>query len=281
LKILAVYNRKAGGGYTDSVGRKIEKSLCSLGSCVLLSLHEFLKQSRIDVDVVVAVGGDGTVNAVGEKLMGSDVSLVILSFGSGNGLARYLGFTNSISHLKNIIKNNNAKWMDTGEVNGYFFLNVAGVGFEGEIAHHFSVMTKRGFLGYAKQVIKNFKSAKNMSFVIETENVKIELQGLSLSIANGNQWGNDFFIASDANIFDGKFQAVTMTKPKWYQLVSFYRKLKLKKSAVSSKFFKTISSAVFTVKCDSNTWHLDGEPIILKSPVNITVKPKSLKILIP
>ena len=279
MKVLAVYNKAAGGGYDDSVGKRLVKKLKPECACFLLTLQEFLSLSIIDAQVVIAIGGDGTVNAVAKKINYTDIALAILPFGSGDGLARCLGFKKNIPKLVKAIKRNETIHMDTAFANEHFFINIAGMGFEALIAHEFANAQKRGFWGYAKKVIHSFKNAAILKVQIEDNGITVSKDIFSLSIANGTQWGNDFYIAPSSKVNDGLLERILMQKPKWYQLTRFIYILKNRKVSELNKFFDVQSSGEFTIHSESDQWHLDGEAYHIASPVKIKIANGSLKIL--
>lgn len=281
MKVFAVYNKSAGGGYKDRVGKKLVKKLKPECACYLLTLKEFLSLSIIDAQMVIAIGGDGTVNAVAQKINHSNVALGILPFGSGDGLARHLGFKKNISKLVKAIKRNETLQMDTALANGHFFINIAGIGFEALIAHEFANTSKRGFWGYAKKVIQSFRNATIQKVNIEEKGLTISKDIFSMSIANGSQWGNNFYIAPTSNVYDGLLECVFMQKPKWYQLVRFIYILKNQKVSKPNPFFNVISASEWIIHTESEKWHLDGEAYHIASPVTIKMVKGSLKILTP
>ena len=98
--------------------------------------------------IIVAVGGDGTVNEVGAAAAELDIIMGILPAGSGNGLARHLGISTSLVKAVETLNNGNVVTIDAGKINGTWFFCTCGVGFDARIGHKFSKLHKRGFLSY-------------------------------------------------------------------------------------------------------------------------------------
>ncbi len=161
---LFIINKYSGGGYRPEVeGRIIEQ-------CEKLNIEstiEFtqsrghateLAKSAVDqkLDYVFAVGGDGTVNEVARGLLGSRVAMGILPKGSGNGLARHLTIPMSFRKSLEILSFHREQMIDTLSVNGKLSVNVSGIGFDGHVAGLFANKAKRGLVGYAKLVLKEF-----------------------------------------------------------------------------------------------------------------------------
>ena len=114
---------------------------------------ELSKKASATFDIVVAVGGDGSVNEVSKGLLHSKATLAILPCGSGNGLARHLGIPVDLKKAIQLLAKGKSIKIDTALINGLHFANVAGVGFDAHIAHRFAAYGKRGFLSYIKIVI--------------------------------------------------------------------------------------------------------------------------------
>jgi diacylglycerol kinase (ATP) len=97
-------------------------------------------------DIVVAVGGDGSVNEVSKGLLHSTTKLGILPCGSGNGFARHLLLPMDLKAALEVILLGKSQQVDTGEINGHHFINIAGIGFDAHIAHLFRVTEREVFL---------------------------------------------------------------------------------------------------------------------------------------
>jgi YegS/Rv2252/BmrU family lipid kinase len=231
-----------------------------------------------NVDVVCAVGGDGSVNEVGSVLANRNTVLAILPTGSGNGLARHLGLP---LKLKKAIKNINKfeyKLIDTVSINDMTFLSVAGFGFDALVANKFDQYHSRGFLSYAKLVMKEFRNYKGISITINKSEKFDSL--LFCSFANASQFGNGFTISPNSNTTDGQFEIVCIELPRLFGFIVL----------LTRSFFGTIHKSskyhVFKVKhasiSASNTMaHIDGEPLNIDSAqVDLTCNPAQLKIII-
>ena len=204
---------------------------------------ELAKQAVNDgVEIVVAVGGDGTVNEIASALVGTETALIIVGTGSGNGLARDLGmFGLSTKKIIERIKENKSYRIDCGEVLGRKFFCTCGSGFDALIGHLFAQTKVRGFLTYVKLSLKAYKdytplsyrlsfgdnsscgsdSCKDDSCTGEVAYPRLESkngEAFVVNIANNKQFGNNAYIAPHANLMDGLF-TVTIIKPfKWYNI---------------------------------------------------------------
>src|SRR5690606_300534 len=180
---------------------------------------------REGFDVVVAVGGDGTLNQVANGLKHSQTAMGIIPMGSGNGLARHLGIPlrtpQAIHHLNRMP----ARKMDTLLMNGKTFVNMAGTGFDAHIGHLFATAGSRGFRTYAQITIKELLNYKPQGYEIELDGKKLTEEAFLISFANGSQWGNNAIIAPHASVSDGLIDLSLMRPFKWHQVPSLALKM--------------------------------------------------------
>jgi YegS/Rv2252/BmrU family lipid kinase len=162
-------------------------------------------------DVVIA-GGDGTVNQVISSLRSQDVQFGIIPCGSGNGLALSAGIPTSLTKALKVIFEGKSEPTDAFMVNQSFACMLCGVGFDAQVAYDFANDPKRGLATYIKQTIKNFFTAKAYIFKVSANKRRFETEAFFISIANSNQFGNNFKIAPQASLTDGMLDIVIMTK---------------------------------------------------------------------
>ena len=131
-----------------------------------------LTKAAVDrgIDVVVAVGGDGTVNEVGRALVHTDTALAIIPCGSGNGLARHLRIPLSPRKAIDIINQGFVQALDYGTINDCPFFCTCGVGFDAFISQKFASAGKRGLLTYVENTLKSGLQYKPQTYIIEDEN---------------------------------------------------------------------------------------------------------------
>lgn len=231
-------------------------------------------------DIVVAVGGDGTINEVASALESSGKIMGIIPCGSGNGLARTLKIP-----LKNILavkRLNNLKTtkIDVGVVNNRKFFNMAGMGFDAHISALFANSQKRGFSGYFKSTIKEIKSYKPQEYVIEIDGKPRKEKAFMVSIANSSQYGNNAHVSPFATINDGKLD-LCIIKP--FPIYSFPKLVYRMFSRTSnlSRFVEIIQGNHFQIKrVKSGPVHLDGEPTYMGEDLSVTIKHLALELVI-
>lgn len=232
-------------------------------------------------DVIVAVGGDGTVNEIAQGLVNTNAALGIIPCGSGNGLARHLGYPmNKKKALEKLLQSQIVE-IDSIDINNYKSFNVAGIGFDAHIAETFANFGKRGLTSYIKIIFKEFFTYKNKNYKITIDNQQISTQAFMICICNSTQYGNNAYIAPHASINDG-YVDICIVKRMPLTLVFYYGFLmmtkKLKNNSNAHQFYKVKSLKVET--SEQLSLHVDGDIAITQSPLEIKVLPKSLKAIV-
>ncbi len=230
---------------------------------------------------VIAVGGDGTINEVSSALIGTNKIFGIIPRGSGNGFAREIGA--SLDAKKAILQLKTAKEVlcDTGQINGDYFINLAGVGIEAEIAHAFAVHGKRGMWPYFKIGAKKVFTYKPKNLRVTFDGQTKEISPLTLVFANGRQYGSNFLIAPEASLTDNMLDMIEMPNKNFFSLLlglpSFF-------SLSIRPFNPCITTKIKEARVESNgplVYHIDGEPKVSEGPLEIKIIPNALKVLMP
>ncbi len=155
-------------------------------------------------DVVVAVGGDGTINEVAQALIKTKTALAIIPQGSGNGLARHLGIPLDTKEAIKRLLEPTKMLIDAATANGNHFFCTSGIGFDAHVSASFAARTFRGLGGYAYFTIKELFSYKPLTYTLEFDGQIIEREAFLIAFANATQYGNNAYIAPQADIQDGK-----------------------------------------------------------------------------
>ncbi len=234
---------------------------------------------RLGFNTLVAVGGDGTINQVAKEIVNTDLILGIIPFGSGNGFARHLGIKGHIEDHLQILLEGHIKTIDTGSCNGNFFINVAGIGFDAHVSHKFAQEQARGMVNYAKVSLIEGRTYREETFELEIDGKKSKETVFLISIANGSQWGNEFYIAPDAVLNDGQLRCCLLTKPPLMALPGLIRRF-LTGEIAESKYYKDIPFKILKItrQCDGPV-HLDGEPEWMEKELEFKVMHDSLKVI--
>ncbi|MCH8331271.1 MAG: diacylglycerol kinase family lipid kinase [Bacteroidetes bacterium] len=233
-------------------------------------------------DMVVATGGDGSVNEIGNSLVGTSTALGIIPLGSGNGLARHLGIPLNIGKALKNIANGTVKEIDSVEVNGNYFFNVAGTGFDGLIARNFARSKKRGLATYARIIVSRLLSYHKQLYRISiNDQPETEQRSFMIVFANSQQYGNNFLIVPAANISDGSFDLCMI--PSLWNLINPFSLIKwLGGSLYENNMVPSQKVRSLRISSDEELMmHLDGEPFTPGKEAVIQINPLSLKVIVP
>ena len=286
-KALFIINPISGGKKKDGVPELIEEHLdAKLFKAVIVfsdgvsHARQIAKEAVGKFDVVVAVGGDGTVNEVASAIVGSDTALGIVPFGSGNGLARFLKIPMDTQKAIETLGTGNTIAIDSGRLNGRPFFNMAGMGFDAHISEVFSHTKKRGFITYIKSSIKEVINYKPQTYHLDIDGKTYDREAFMLSFANSSQYGNDAHISPHASVQDGLLD-VCVIKP--FPLWRFFEMgiRMMRKTTDKTKYVEIIKGQRIIVKRDNpGPLHLDGEPQMAGTDAEIVLIPHSLKVIV-
>jgi diacylglycerol kinase (ATP) len=231
--------------------------------------------------IVVAVGGDGTVNEVAKGIVHTETILGIIPFGSGNGLARTLKIPlKSIGAIKNI-NNNYYTRIDSAKLNDRMFFNMAGSGFDAEISNEFAGDKKRGLLGYVRAAFQQIRNYKSKQYQLNIDGKIINRKAFILSIANSSQYGNDAHIAPHADVKDGILDIV-IVKPFHFIKLPLLAMYMFTNNADKSSYIEYFKGKKILIEREyADAIHLDGEPCFEQKELNIEVLPLSLNVIVP
>jgi len=238
-------------------------------------------QYKDEFDIVVAVGGDGTVNEVATALVDTETSMGVIPLGSGNGFARYLDISTQAARAIQQLNDSYAQKFDTGLLNDKPFFNVSGVGFDGQISKTFAEQLKRGYMTYARCVVEEFQTYTPKKFRYEVEGKTIEEDYFLIAFANTTQYGNNAIIAPHATANDGLLDIVLISPFPPIHLPTFTM-MALFKSLHRSPYVKILRADKFSLENEEQApIHIDGEYLCDDRWINIRTKPGSLKVMTP
>lgn len=288
-KILFVINPISGGRDKKRMPALIEKHLDKNIYDFRISFTERVEHGYMlakaavkeNFDIVVAVGGDGTVNEISKAIINTNVALGIIPFGSGNGLARSLKIPLKTSKAIEVLNNSKTDKIDSATLNNHFFFNVAGSGFDAHISECFAKNNIRGFIGYIKTTLQELKKYTPQEYSITYDGKNIIRKAFIVSIANSSQYGNDAHIAPRADVKDGWLDIVVVKPILWY-LIPFLAIRMFLKTAESSSYVEMFRAKKIEIKREYDAAiHIDGEPRIEQKDMNIEIIPLSLNVIIP
>jgi YegS/Rv2252/BmrU family lipid kinase len=233
-----------------------------------------------DYTDAIAVGGDGTVNAVAKSIIGTDIALGIVPAGSGNGLARTLGLSMKVEEaIKQIAKGVKAK-IDHGTVNGIPFFCTSGIGFDAHIGNLFASSVKRGLQSYVKITVAQLFKYRAKEYTLAFDGKTIKRKAFLITVANAGQYGNDFYIAPLASMQDGLFHVVVLKPFNVLQLPGLMIKILTKKANLSSRIETYITGRITIARDEKDTIHFDGDPAVEGKEVVFENIPNSLNVII-
>jgi diacylglycerol kinase (ATP) len=247
-----------------------------------------------DITDVVICGGDGTVSAVAAALKGFPTRLGIIPMGSGNGLAFAAGIPRDPSRALDIIFTGKASAIDGLLINGQFSCMLCGIGLDGKVAHEFAEQDRRGLQTYIRVTMKNFFSARPYPFRVcfprdDGGQTTLEVKAFFISIANGNQFGNNFTIAPQASLKDGLLDIVIARKTSrlrfllsvMRQVLGGYRVKPLHGKATTGKILYFQTPALVIENPGGAPLHIDGDPKASAATFRIEVVPEAIRLIQP
>lgn len=233
-------------------------------------------------EYIAAVGGDGTINEVAKCMIGKEQTLVIIPFGSGNGLARHLGLPFKVEKLVKDVINNGKKYkIDTATMNGVPFISLAGIGFDAMIADYFAKDENRGFLTYAKLITEKYPNYRQKEYtLIMDDKTTIECKPFFVTFANSSQFGYNAEISPKASVQDGLLDVCIFKKPNILEvpIVATYF---LAKQIDKSNFIDIYKAKkIQVIRKVDEVANVDGEPVEMSKDIIVEIKPLSLNVLL-
>jgi YegS/Rv2252/BmrU family lipid kinase len=243
--------------------------------------RELAREARgAGYDPIIAWGGDGTINEVASALVGQDVSFGIVRAGSGNGFARELGIPKRPEAALAAALTGQDRTIDTGELNGHLFLNLAGIGFDAAMAVEFNGLgtEKRGPVRYTLSVARSVFAYRGATYLIEADGERLEVCALVLAVANLPQYGSNAVIAPGAVPFDGLLDLVVVEERGALGRVGlvprlFDRSIHKAPGVTVRRVRHLIVSAAAPMP-----HHLDGEPRPGETRLEARILPRSLRV---
>jgi len=231
--------------------------------------------------LIVAIGGDGTMNEVADGLVGSPSVFGLIPCGSGNGLGRHLGIRKPGQGAFDTLLRGRPKAIDTGIVNGFSFFNAMGLGFEADIAVRFSRQTNRGLTGYIRVGLPSFFAHHPERCLVRQGGNTTQVDAFTLAVMNSDQYGNDARVAPGAKLDDGLFELVSVPRVGFFGACAMLYRLGTD-SFDQVRAVTRLSAAEFVIEREKAGWiHTDGEPRATTARLEITLKPHSLRIMVP
>lgn len=231
-------------------------------------------------EMIVAVGGDGSVNEAGRGVVGTGASLAILPAGSGNGLARHLKIPMNLVNAMQVINTGKPVTIDTASINNEMFIGMAGVGFDAHIGWEFAKFGKRGFQSYIKVVTREYPKYQAQQYRMEIDGTAYERTAFLISFANGSQYGNNAAISPQADLQDGLLDICILKQFPLYAVPMLAYRL-FNQKMHESEYLEIIKGSNIKIIQPATIAHIDGEPVELGHELKIKVNKGSLKVVCP
>ena len=241
---------------------------------------EIAKESAAEgIDVVVAIGGDGTVNEVARSLVHTETALGIIPCGSGNGLARHLCLPLDIKSAIQIINACRIDDFDYGVINGLPFFCTCGMGFDAFISLKFAEAGKRGPITYVENVLKEGLNYRPETYEVEDEMGAKRYKAFLIACANASQYGNNAYIAPGATMKDGMMDVIIMEPFDTLEAPQIAADLFMKTLTNNSKI-KTFRTKSLRIHRETEgAIHYDGDPIMTGKDVDVHIEHMGIKIV--
>ena len=231
------------------------------------------------VDVVVAVGGDGTVNEVARSLVHTDTALGIIPCGSGNGLARHLCIPLNVSKALELINMCQIEAFDYGVINGLPFFCTCGMGFDAFISLKFAEAGKRGPITYVENVLKEGLKYKPETYEIVDDTGTSRYKAFLIACANASQYGNNAYIAPGATMKDGEMDVIIMEPFTALDAPQIAADLFMKTLGNNSKIKTFRTRSLHIHRKEAGAIHYDGDPIMTDNDIDVRIEHLGIKIV--
>lgn len=288
LKVLFIINPKSGVSKKESLPEIID-------NCIDKKLFNYqivnteyaghatkLAQQAVkdNFTIVVAVGGDGTVNEVGKALINTNTAMGIIPAGSGNGLARHLDIPVNVKRSLQILNQACIHDLDYGMINDMPFFCTCGMGFDAFISMKFAEAGKRGVITYVQKVLEEGLKYKPETYHIDDNEGAHNYKAFLISVANASQYGNNAYIAPQASMSDGLLDIIIMEPFNILDApqvaIEMFNKTLDKNSKI--KTFK--AKHIHIQRKKEGVIHFDGDPTMAGTDIDIKIIPRGIKVVV-
>ena len=290
-KVLAIINPISGTGSKKSIPDLLARAYAPLEHELLLTYtkaaghaEELARRAAEEgYDHVIAVGGDGTVNEVARGLVGSKTALAIVPKGSGNGLARALGLSMSTDRVIKQLASGRRITIDSCLMNGQPFFCTCGMGFDAAVSRSFAEASTRGPVTYLRTMIDEYRAFKPETYriILDEGERTIETEAFVLVVANASQYGNNAYIAPEADLSDGLLDLAIIRPFPVLEAALVLGDLMRGKLAGNKYYYTERVRHVRIERTRGGSVHLDGEPLVMSEHIEVSLRPQSLEVIIP
>ena len=235
--------------------------------------------ARDGIDIVVAIGGDGTINEIGRSLVHTNTALGIIPCGSGNGLARHLRIPMDPKAAIEIINQGEKCCIDYGKINNIPFFCTCGVGFDAFVSLKFADSGKRGLLTYLENTLHESLVYQPETYEIENEEGTMKYKAFLIACGNASQYGNNAYITPQASLTDGLMDITIMEPFTVLDVPSLSFQL-FNKTIDQNSRIKTMRAKKIKIhRTKEGVLHFDGDPLMAGKELEVEIIPKGLHVI--
>lgn len=242
---------------------------------------ELASQAAVEgYDVVVAVGGDGTVNEVARSLVHTQTALGIIPCGSGNGLARHLYIPMNPEGALQVLADCQIHSLDYGRINGTPFFCTCGVGFDAFVSDKFAKSGRRGLLTYIENTLREGVNYKSQTYDIEIDGQPLTFKAFLIACANASQYGNNVYIAPAASMKDGLMDVTIMEPFSIIEGPQIALQLLNKQIESNSRIHSYRCRKLVIHRSEPGVIHFDGDPKEETADIVVELIPNDIKMVV-
>lgn len=233
-------------------------------------------------DILVAIGGDGTVNEVINGMAGSHAILGTLPAGTGNDYAKTLGFPEDLEKAISAFIGGQVKPLDLGQVLGQYFVNCVGVGFDGTVAYYANQGSKfaKGIWVYVLSILKTLLTYRPKEMEIHLDQKSFSLSTTLVAVGIGKSYGGGMKILPDAILDDGLFDVCIIEGISPLKTLFTFPQV-INGRHINLKEVEIYRSKEVTIHMSSPVkLHMEGE-IYTAKDLHFTIKKKGVKVIHP
>ena len=235
-------------------------------------------------NIIVACGGDGTINEVASCLVNSSIKLGIVPMGSGNGLASHLKIPKNIDKALKLIQEQFVTSIDVGSNNGTFFFSNTGIGFDARVINYYEALNKRKLLSYFKSCIKALSDKdKKQAVIIDINGHSFKINPFLVFTSNSNELGYNLSLTPKASLQDGQLDVLIVSKLSLLRALLLGILVMFKKHHLLSNVtsYKTKSMRISHTNSKQFLTQIDGEShTILNKTLDISILENALKVIV-
>tara|TARA_R110000868_G_scaffold1389_18_gene10780 strand:+ start:664 stop:1545 length:882 start_codon:yes stop_codon:yes gene_type:complete len=242
------------------------------------------KESIVEkADIIVACGGDGTINEVATCIIGTPILLGVIPLGSGNGLASNLKISTNIHKAISIIKKQDIKKIDLGCLNDKYFFSNTGVGFDALVIKNYEQSNSRKLISYVKGTFKSLREISyDKEYNVTLNDETLVIKPFMIFISNSNVLGYNVSLTPKASLQDGLLDVLIVSKLNIFKVLLFWLLMIFKKHHLLKevKSYQTKNMTILQNDLSFYETQIDGEyRIIEDSKIEISIKKQILNII--